>query len=158
MPRAKRDAHLVTKEGLKKLQDELDFREKVKREELRNTLDQMIQAGDLSENDGYTLALEDTQSNEFEIDRLKEIIKRAKIVESKTKGVVEMGDTVVIKDGNGKDSTYTIVGEDEADILHGKISYKSPLGVSLMGQKEGASFKFTSPRGQVEYKIVEVRD
>jgi transcription elongation factor GreA len=158
MARKTRDVHLVTKDGLKKLKEELEYRSTVKKEELKNTLNEMIQAGDLSENDGYTLALDDFRSNDFEIERLRSLIKRAKVVENKTDGVVELGDTVVLQDNNGKEVTYTIVGEDEADILRKKISYKSPLGASMVGKKKGASFKFTTPRGKVEYKILDVKD
>jgi transcription elongation factor GreA len=157
MARRKREVKLVTKEGLKKLQDELEFRSTVKKEELKNILNEMIQAGDLSENDGYTLALEDNLANDAEIARLKEEISMAKVVVNKDDGIVELGDTVTLKDSSGKEVSYTLVGEDEADILNGKISYKSPLGASIIGKKEGAAFKFQSPRGNVEYKILKVK-
>jgi transcription elongation factor GreA len=157
MARRKREAYLVTKEGLRKIQEELDFRSTVKKEQLKTTLNEMIQAGDLSENDGYTLALDDMRSNDFEIERLTDLIKRAKVVENSSNGVIELGDTAVLNDGNGKEVSYTLVGEEEADILNMKISYKSPLGSSIMGKKKGDSFKFKTPRGEMKYKIVDVK-
>lgn len=157
MARKKREEVLVTKEGLKKLKEELDFRSTVKKEELKNILNAMIQEGDLSENDGYTLALEDNLANDSEIARLKDVISNAKVVENSDDGIVELGDTVTLKDPAGKEFAYTLVGEEEADILNGKISYKSPLGTSIMGKKSGDTFKFDSPRGSIEYSIVAVK-
>lgn len=157
MAKVNREVYLVTEDGLRKLKEELEFRNTVKKEEIKNTIEEMRNLGDLRENDGYTLALQDFESNNLEILRLEDMIKNAKVVKGKKDGKIQLGETVVLEDQSGKKVEYQLVGENDADPINGKISHVSPLGASIVGKKKGESFAFTTPRGEVKYKIVEVK-
>ncbi|HVX92632.1 MAG TPA: GreA/GreB family elongation factor [Candidatus Dojkabacteria bacterium] len=150
----KTNNYLVTKEGLEKLKQELETRTN-KREELKEALDSARSKGDLRENDGYTLAVEDYQNNEAEIARLTEVITKSEVVESKDKNKVEVGDTVVVKDKDGNKKTFVLVGEGEADPMKNQISYHSPIGKALIGKFKGDKVKFSTPAGKQEFTIVE---
>ncbi len=146
---------LVTKEGLRKLKEELEFRSTVKKDQLKENLNSAMESGDLSENDAYTIALDAQLANDHDIEILKEKISNAKVVENNKKGTVELGDSIVIKDSSGTEKKLTIVSENEIDPVTGKISMESPLGKSILGKKKGDKFKFKTPRGEVEYTIVD---
>jgi len=153
MKKDERALNLLTKEGLEKIKEEINYRETTLRSELSQTLNEMRDQGDLRENDGYTLAVEENEQNEEEISRLKNLIVNSKIVKKKTKDKVDVGNTVTISyDGEG-DRVYTIVGEDNSNPLENKISYKSPIGASLMGGKVGDEFKLNTPKGEIKCRI-----
>ena len=147
---------LLTKEGYKKLKEDLRYREKELRKKLQDTLNQMRDQGDLSENDGYTIAVEDYQNNEEKILEIREKLDKGKIVEKKKASVVELGCTVTIECEDGKERKYTIVGENETDPLKSKISYKSPIGSSLMGKKKGSEIEIETPRGKNVCKVIAI--
>lgn len=147
---------LLTKEGFEKLKSELKYRESELRVKLQETLNQMRNQGDLRENDGYSIAVEDFQNNEEKILEIKETLENAEIVKSKSKTSVDVGSQVTIECERGHLKTYNIVGEDETNPLEGKISYKSPLGESLMGKKKGSEVKLTTPKGESVCKIVSI--
>jgi transcription elongation factor GreA len=113
----------------------------------------MRNQGDLRENDGYSLAVEENEQNEEEIIRLKELLKNSKVVKNLGKTKVNVGNKVTISCGKQKDRIYTIVGEDHANPLEGRISYKSPIGEALMGKKVGNRFKLKTPKGEVQCEI-----
>ncbi len=144
----------TTKKGLEKLVEELRFREKQLRLKIANTLNEMRNQGDLRENDGYSMAIEEQNINEERIVELKDKIKNAEIIKTKKTSRVDIGDTVTLE--NGKEISYEIVGEDEANPLEGKISYKSPIGVAVMGKKVGESVKIVTPKGETIYKIKKI--
>ena len=144
---------LLTKEGYEKLKKELTRREGELRTKLQDTLNQMRVQGDLRENDGYTIAIEDFQNNEEKILSIKSMLDNAKIVSKKKSLTVELGSHVTIECGKGNLRTYNIVGENEANPLESKISYKSPIGSSLMGKKKGDKVVIETPSGKSECKI-----
>ena len=148
---------LLTREGYKKLKDDLHHREKVLRKKLQDTLNQMRDQGDLSENDGYTIAVEDYQNNEEKILEIRKKLEKGKVVKKKKASTVELGSTVTIECDDGKERTYTIVGENETDPLESKISYKSPIGSSLMGKRKGNKVEIEIPRGKDVCKIVKIK-
>lgn len=149
-----KNEYLVTKEGLEKLNKQLDELSGPIRKELVNVVEEMRSKGDLSENDGYTLAIERSQSNEATILELKEKIDNAKVVSSANSVGVSLGDTVTVKGDDDVEKTYEIVSENEANPMEGKISHKSPLGEAMIGKKKGNSFTFTTPGGDMKYEIV----
>lgn len=144
--------YLTTEEGLKKLKEELKKREGEIRKKIADTLNEMRNQGDLSENDGYSMAVEEQNINEGKIREIRGKIQNAKVVKGKGKKVVNIGDTVTLK--GEKKVSYTIVSEDEANPLEGKISHLSPLGNEIMGKKVGEKVLF--PNGKDTYKIKEI--
>jgi transcription elongation factor GreA len=120
--------NLLTKEGFQKIKDEIEYRENELRNELAEVLNEMRSQGDLRENDGYTMAVEENEQNEEEIIRLKELVKNCKIIKKAGNGKVGVGNDVTISCNGEKDRNYTIVGEDNANPLENRISYKSPIG------------------------------
>lgn len=144
--------YLTTKEGLEKLQEEVREREGELRKKIADTLNEMRSQGDLRENDGYSMAIEEQNINEARILDLRQKIKNAKIVKKKNTNIVNVGDTVTLE-GN-KSIIYTITSEEEANPLEGKISHLSPFGKKIMGKKVGD--KILSPNGEDTFKITEI--
>ena len=147
---------LLTKDGYKKLQKELEHREGDLRKKLQETLNQMRSQGDLRENDGYTIAVDDFQSNEEKILSIRQTLENATIVEKKKTSVVDLGSTVTIECNGGNIRKYIIVGENEANPMESKISYKSPIGSSLLGKKKGNKIDIETPSGKAECTIIDI--
>jgi len=141
----------TTLSGFKKLKDELMQRESDLRTKIADTINEMRNQGDLKENDGYAMALENQYVNEERILELKEKIRTAQVIKDKNKNIVGIGDTVTLK--NGKTVKYEITGEDDANPLEGKISHLSPIGKAIMGKKLNAKVIITTPKGEMEYTV-----
>lgn len=141
----------TTLAGLKKLKDELIHRENVLRQDIANILNEMRNQGDLKENDGYSMAIENQQINEDRILELKTKIKGAKVVKDDNKGIVGIGDTVTLK--GSKTIKYEITSEDDANPLEGKISHLSPIGKAIMGKKLKAEVVIVTPKGETKYTV-----
>ena len=147
---------LLTKEGHLKLKKELEHREGAIRKKLQDTLNQMRSQGDLKENDGYTMAVDDFQSNEERILNIRKMLENAVIVQKRKSSTVQFGSHVSIECKGKIVRKYQIVGEDETNPLEGKISYKSPFGSSLLGMKKGSKVTIDTPSGKMECKIVDI--
>jgi transcription elongation factor GreA len=153
---------LVTREGLKKLKDELENLESVRRREVASRLKEAIAYGDLSENSEYQEAKEEQAFMEGRIAELHQMVKHVKIIgeSSGKKGkVVKIGSTVTVQNLTEKDEpeTYTIVGSTEADPRADKISNESPIGMAILDQEEGDDVTVKSPSGIAKYRIVKVK-
>lgn len=156
---------LITKEGLEKLKEELNFLKEVKRKEVAERLKEAISYGDLSENAEYEEAKNEQAFIEGRILELEEKIKYAKIIEDTTKkggagATVQLGSVVVIQNlssRSNQDQEYTIVGSTEADPINHKISNVSPVGKALLEQKVGEVVKVMAPAGVIEYKIIKIK-
>ncbi|MCA9371135.1 MAG: transcription elongation factor GreA [Candidatus Peregrinibacteria bacterium] len=155
------DQTLVTKEGLKKLQDELDELKGMKRKEVAERLKEAISYGDLSENSEYQEAKTEQAFIEGRILELEQMIKNAKIISdkvtTKTKDI-QIGTSVTIRNKTDGDDAveYTIVGSTEADPLDHKISNESPVGKALLGKKKGDVVDVKTPAGTFKYEVVKV--
>lgn len=153
---------LVTKEGLKKLKDELENLKNVRRKEVAQRLKEAISYGDLSENSEYEEAKNEQAFVEGRILELERKIKNAKIIsehDAKKMGKdVNIGSHVTIREmtGSGEEVTYAIVGATEADPFDHKISNESPIGKAVLGQLKGDVVKVPTPSGVVEYEILKV--
>ena len=147
-----------TKEGYQKLIDELDYLKSVKREEIKEALKAARDLGDLSENSEYDEARTQQGMNEARIAELEELIKNAVIMsdEEANKGVVSIGSTVVIEYKDGTKKSYDIVGSNEVDPLHGKISDLSPIGSALIGHEAGDVVYIYAPSGEKEVTVVSI--
>lgn len=152
------DNKIITQEGYDKLRDELDNLTKVKRKEIAERIERAKELGDLSENAEYSEAKDAQALNEGRILEIMDIIKNVEVFSdsSKEKGKVGIGSTVKVS-FKGKEKEYTIVSFNEADPLEGKISNESPLGTAFLGRKKGEVFTVTTPRGEVEYKIIDIK-
>ncbi len=148
---------ILTPKGLEKLKKELKMRKNEKRPKLTDTIEELREDGDLSENEGYHLALDDRDSNEVRIAELKEMIENAKVIDSCNIQGVCVGSKVKVK-SNGKEQTLQIVGEAEADPTENKISHKSPIGKALLEKMEDDTVTVTIPKGKVKYKILKIEN
>ncbi len=148
---------LVTREGLKKLQEELDYLKDVRRKEIADRLKEAISYGDLSENSEYEEAKNEQAFVEGRILELEEKIKYAKIIDAKhQKGrMVQLGSVVRLRDlSSNREEEYTLVGSTEADSLQHLISNDSPIGKVLLERKVGDVVTYKAPGGKFQYKIV----
>ena len=147
----------VTKEGLKKLQDELDNLQNVERPKISKAIGEAIEKGDISENAEYDAAKDEQRSMEARIEELEKIIKNAEVIDESAydKDTVSIGSTVKFYDEEfDEELEYRIVGSTESDILKGLISNESPLGKGLIGAKIGETVQVESPDGFSRYKIL----
>ncbi len=149
----------LSHEKLTALKEELEFLKTTKRKELAENLQRARALGDLSENAEYHSAREEQGFAEDRIKEIENIIKTAVVVDHvKKNGVVQVGSIVEIKKkGERVAKKIEIVGGEESDMLNGKVSYKSPLGESLLGQKEDAKVNVRTPKGEMSYTVVSVK-
>lgn len=151
---------MVTKEGLKKLKEELDYLTNTKRKEVAGRIKEAISYGDLSENSEYEEAKNEQAFVEGRIIELEEKVKYAKIIEEKHKlmATIQLGTSVVLKNlsKKGPNEEYTIVGSTEADPFNHKISNESPVGQALLDKKVGDKVKVKVPAGFVEYEVIKL--
>src|SRR3990167_1385979 len=153
---------LITKEGLEKLKEELNFLKEVKRKEVAERLKEAISYGDLSENAEYEEAKNEQAFVEGRILEIEEKIKYAKIIDESGKhgAVVQLGSKVVIRNLTSKNKAeeeFTIVGSTEADPINHKISNVSPVGRAILEKRAGETVKIVAPAGMMEYRIVKVK-
>lgn len=150
---------LVTKEGLKKLKEELEHLKNVRRKEVAQRLKEAISYGDLSENSEYEEAKNEQAFVEGRVIELERKIKNAKIITEKEGKVkdVNIGSSVTVRNTDDEEEeTYTIVGATEADPFDFKISNESPIGKALLTHVKGDTVKVQTPSGLVEYEILKV--
>lgn len=151
--------HLLTKEGMRKLQDELTTLKTEKKQEIAAKLKEAISYGDLSENSEYDEAKNEQAFVEARIRELEDIIANAKVITVAHAGsTVEMGCTISVENLTTKSKEeYLIVGSTEADPMNNKISNESPVGAALLGQKVGTEVEVKAPRGIIKYKILKIK-
>lgn len=151
--------NFLTKEGYQKLQDELDYLRKVKRQEVANRLHEAMEGGELIENAEYEAAKNEQAFVEGRIQELDILLASAKIIEDngkKKSDSVQLGSKVTIKEGNFEAETFVIVGAAEANPREGKISNESPIGKAILGHKVGDSVKVETPGGTYTVKILKI--
>src|SRR3981081_894028 len=128
---------LLTKDGLRALEDELEQLVDVRRSEVAERIRQARDFGDISENAEYTEAKNEQSLVEGRIQTLEVMVRNAVMIEEpRQHGVVAVGSQVSVSSDEGEES-YSIVGAAEADPLAGRISNESPLGRALLGHKPG---------------------
>jgi transcription elongation factor GreA len=148
---------LLTKEGLRQLEEELDQLVNVRRNEVAERIRQSRDFGDISENAEYAQAKNEQSLVEGRIQTLEGMIRNAVLIEDepRAKGIVAVGAKVTVDTEEGKE-TYAIVGAAEADPLKGRISNESPLGRALLGHRAGDEVEWTSPSGTSRVKVLSV--
>ena len=150
---------VVTPEGLKKLQDELEYLKTVKRKDNVEAIRVALSFGDLSENSEYDEAKTEQGKTESRIIELEEMLKHVKVISDtdiKT-DVVNVGNTVLVHDVEfDEDVEYSIVGSTEANPLENKVSDLSPIGKALKGAKVGDVVEFDTPGGVAHLEILKI--
>jgi transcription elongation factor GreA len=145
----------ITKEGLEKLKEELNFLKTEKRQEISRRIQAAKELGDLSENAEYSEAKEQQALNEGKVSEIEETIKNAQTINNRKSSTINIGSTITVKNGAGE-RTFTIVGSNEANPSEGKISNETPLAISFLGHKANDKIKVETPKGKVEYKILDI--
>ena len=152
--------NLLTREGLKKYEDELHDLKVVRRKEVAQKIKEAREQGDLSENAEYDAAKDEQRDIEARIEELETILKNVEVVdmeEDHNIDKVNFGLTVKVKDNEfGDEMEFKIVGATEANSLKGKISNESPLGKALMGSKKGDVVEVEAPVGTISYTILDI--
>jgi transcription elongation factor GreA len=154
-----REAIYLTRQGYEKLREQLEYLKTVCRRKIVEELSKAIAHGDLSENAEYDAAKEAQAENEIRIAELEKKLTGARIIDEENipAGEVWIGATVKLKDlGSGEELKYTLVSEEEADYLQGKISISSPVGKGLLGHKENDIVQIKVPAGILRYKILKI--
>ena len=151
--------NILTYEGLKKLEDELENLKVVRRKEVSQKIKEPREQGDLSENAEYDAAKDEQRDIEARIEELEKILKNAEVVveEEADLDKVSIGCSVKILDCEfDEELEYKIVGSTEANSLKGKISNESPVGKALLGKQVGDTVTVETPAGEFSYKVLSI--
>jgi transcription elongation factor GreB len=153
-----KEKNYITPQGFKKLKDELDYLLRIERPEVTKTVTWAAGNGDRSENADYIYGKK----------RMREIDKRVRFLTSRLDAAhvvdpatitsirIQFGATVKLSDEDGAEKTISIVGIDEINTEKGHLSWRSPIGSSLIGKVEGESIIVRTPKGELEYEIIEI--
>ncbi len=157
---AEKQKTVLTEEGLKKLESQLDYLISVRRNEVSEQIAVARGFGDLSENAEYDEAKKEQAKVEEEIVRLTNTIRTAVVVADSDISTekVSVGTTVRVKDvDTGDEDEYAIVGANESDPYENKISNESPVGAGLLGAKKGQIVTIEIPAGELHYEVLEIK-
>lgn len=152
--------YVMTYEGVKKLEDELEYLKTVKRKEITEKIKVALSFGDLSENAEYDEAKNEQAFLEGRIAQLENMLRKATVVDESDipTDIVSIGSIVKVKDYEfDEEVEYFIVGSAEADPLNNKISNESPVGDGLVGKKVGDIVEIQIPDGVSKYEILNIR-
>ena len=151
--------NILTYEGLKKLEDELQDLKVVKRKEVAQKIKEAREQGDLSENAEYDAAKDEQRDIEARIEEIEKILKNAEVVDEDEVDLdkINIGCTVVLYDEEFEEEVeYKIVGSTEANSLAGKISNESPLGAALLGKGVGDVVEVDAQAGTMVFKVLSI--
>ena len=153
------DVSYYTKEGLKKLKDELSQLKDIERPKASNAIAEARDKGDLSENAEYDAAKEAQGMLEMKISKLEAVLSNARLIDESQLDLskVLVLSKVTIKNlKNQMQLKYTLVAESEADLKSGKISVSSPIGKGLLGKKVGEIAEVVVPNGTIKFEIISI--
>ena len=152
--------NILTYEGLKRYEDELEELKVVKRKEVAQKIKEAREQGDLSENAEYDAAKDEQRDIEARIEELEKLLKNAEVVDEDEVDLdkISIGCKVKILDVEfDEELEYKIVGSTEANSLKGKISNESQVGSALMGHKVGDVVEVETQVGVIQYKVLEIQ-
>ena len=150
---------LLTYEGLKKLEEELEYLKGEKRKEIAERIKAALSFGDINYNSEYDEAKNEQAMNEARIGELETLLKQATVIDEDEVDTqtVNLGTRVRIMEAKSKQEfVYHIVGSAEADPISFKISNESPVGRALLGHKAGDTVEVDVPGGKLKYKIIDI--
>ena len=148
---------ILTDEGLKKLEEELEQLKTVKRKEIAEKIKEALSFGDLSENSEYDEAKNEQAFVEARILQLEATLKNVRVLDDDELNteIISVGSKVLLKDIEfDEEVEYQIVGSTEADPANGKISDESPVGKALLGKKLGETVTVEAPIGDILYEVL----
>jgi transcription elongation factor GreA len=151
---------ILTPEGYKKLQAEIEYLSNEKRREVADRIRIAREFGDIAENAEYDDAKNEQALLEHRIATLEERLRDAKVINKKdvAKDVVSVGSKVKLRDVTAKQTVeYHIVGSAEANPAQNKLSNESPVGKAIIGHKKGDVVEVAAPRGTTKFKILEIK-
>lgn len=151
---------ILTQEGLRKLEDELENLKSVKRREVAERIKVAIGYGDISENSEYEDAKNEQAFIEGRVITLEKMLRNARIINNDDIDIdtVSIGSIVTVEDLEyGDTMEYSIVGTAESDPLQNKISNESPVGKAILGKKKGTVVEVSVPVGIIQYKILDIK-
>lgn len=156
-----RKPHLLTPEGLERIQKELHVLKTTRREQVAARLQRAMEDGqddEFVDNAELESARNDQSFLEGRIIELEEMIRYHTIIENTGEdGIVRVGTHVtVVEEGEDEQERYHLVGAAEANPLEGRISNESPLGMALLGATVGKTVSYVSPGGEIAFKVVKV--
>ena len=148
----------LTRDGYRKLQDELDYLRTYKRQEIAERLHEAMDGGELIENAEYEAAKNEQAFVEGRIKELEILLAMARVIDETPPAadVVQVGSTVTIQEEGLEPEHYTIVGAAEANPADGRISNESPLGKALLNRKIGEKVQVDAPAGTFVVSILKV--
>jgi transcription elongation factor GreA len=151
---------ILTQEGLKKLEEELEVLKSVKRREVAERIKIAIGYGDISENSEYEDAKNEQAFIEGRVLTLEKMLRNARIINNDEvdTNTVSVGSIVTLKDIEFGDIVeYNIVGTAESDPFNNKISNESPVGRAILGKKKGSKVEVNVPAGVIQYQIIDIK-
>lgn len=152
--------NIMTYEGLKKLEDELQDLKVVQRREIAQKIKEAREQGDLSENAEYDAAKDEQRDIEARIEQIEKILKNAEVVldEEIDLNRISIGCVVRVLDIEyDEEEEYKLVGSSEASSLQNKVSNESPIGKALLGAQVGDVVEVEAPAGVVQYKVLSIQ-
>lgn len=152
--------NILTYDGLKKLENELEDLKVVKRKEVAQKIKEAREQGDLSENAEYDAAKDEQRDIEARIEELEQILKNADVVDETEIDLekINVGCKVKLYDLEfDEELEFSIVGSTEANSLLKKISNESPLGMALIGRRVGEVVDVEAPSGVMQYKVLDIQ-
>lgn len=150
---------VLTPEGLKKLEDELEYLKTQKRKEVSEKIKQALSFGDLSENSEYDEAKNEQAQVEVRIVQVENMLKNVKVIDEDEIDItkVSLGTKVKVLDMEfDEEIEYSLVGSTEANSAEMKISDESPVGRGLIGKSVGDIVDIDAPAGVLQFKILEI--
>jgi transcription elongation factor GreA len=150
---------VLTQEGLRKMEEELEYLKSVKRREIAARIKQAIDFGDISENSEYDEAKNEQAFVEGRIALLEEKLRNVKLIDEVdiSTDVVGVGSKIRLKDLDTNEVfEYMIVGSAEADPIKNKISNESPVGKALLGKSKGTVVEIAVPVVTIRYEILDI--
>lgn len=146
----------LTQSGIDEFKTELETLI-AKRTDIADSIKTAREQGDLSENAEYQAARADQERNESRILEVENILQNVEVITKPTGAVkVQLGSSVKLKSAAGKSKEFQVVGTVEADPLNGKISDESPIGLALLGRRQGDNVEIKTPAETITYEVVDI--
>lgn len=148
---------ILTQAGKDELEEELRQLRSVKLPAVTARIQELTSDGDVSDNSEYEDTKEDRVMIEARVREIENVLRRVQvIVPTDSKGVVQLGSSVVLVDESGETDTWKLVSPEEANTMQGKISTDSPVGAALLGKQIGDDVVVRAPGGETKYTVREV--